>query len=136
MKKNNIPIISLSNGLRVGNFSSPHSFLFEDGCVLPACSEDRSRALNIDMLETPVKTLNIQNTDVKFITIDARISPNVIDEIEQILMVEKVDIVIVPRSVLEALHYWELSNTYITFCTGRLKDRIHKILYIDKFCTI
>lgn len=42
------PCVNLTNGLRVANFSSPHSFNFEDGTILPACDEERSKVLAMD----------------------------------------------------------------------------------------
>jgi len=42
----------LKNGLRVGNFSSPHDFLFNDGSILPAVDKETSRILSL------VKTSN------------------------------------------------------------------------------
>lgn len=134
MKKNDIPVIELSNGLRVANFSSPHTFTFEDGSVLPACSEERSKSFNIDMCETPVNTLNIRNSKVKLITVNPRITENVKFEVDRLEMDHTIDIVIVPRPVLEALQHWAPFEYYNTFVTGRLKDRIKKILFIDKFC--
>ena len=35
------PVIELSSGLRVANFSSPHPFTFETGEVLAACSKEQ-----------------------------------------------------------------------------------------------
>lgn len=50
-----MPWVWLSNGLIVANFSSPHSFRFTSGELLPACEEDRARGLMLDVteVETP-----------------------------------------------------------------------------------
>lgn len=41
-KKQTIPVVELSNGLRVANFCSPHTFEFEDGTVLGQQDKDWS----------------------------------------------------------------------------------------------
>ena len=49
-----MPITTLTTGLRVGNFSSPHPFRFTDGSELPACSPERANGcmLNSHEVET------------------------------------------------------------------------------------
>ena len=48
-------ITKLSNGLKVGNFSSPHAFTFEDGSVIPAVNDIDSQRLKVDFIETIVE---------------------------------------------------------------------------------
>ena len=45
-------IITLSNGKRVANFSSPHPFTFTDGSVIPAVSNEESERLKVNFIET------------------------------------------------------------------------------------
>ena len=45
-------IITLSNGKKVANFSSPHPFTFTDGSVIPAVSEEESERLKVTFIET------------------------------------------------------------------------------------
>jgi len=45
-------IITLSNGKKVANFSSPHPFTFTDGSVIPAVSDEESERLKVTFIET------------------------------------------------------------------------------------
>ena len=45
-------IITLSNGKKVANFSSPHPFTFTDGSVIPAVSNEESERLKVTFIET------------------------------------------------------------------------------------
>ncbi len=45
-------IITLSNGKKVANFSSPHPFTFTDGSVIPAVSKEESERLKVNFIET------------------------------------------------------------------------------------
>ena len=49
-------ITKLSNGLKVGNFSSPHPFTFEDGSVIPAVNNNDSQRLKVNFNETVIQT--------------------------------------------------------------------------------
>lgn len=46
-----MPIITLSNGLKVGNLCSGHPFTFTDGSVLPACEVDRVGYAKLEPVE-------------------------------------------------------------------------------------
>ena len=54
------PIIELSNGKLVANFSSPHPFTFTDGNILPAKSKIEAERLKVNFHEQ-----TDQNGDVK-----------------------------------------------------------------------
>ena len=45
-------IITLSNGKKVANFSSPHPFTFTDGSVIPAVSDEESERLKVTFIES------------------------------------------------------------------------------------
>ena len=49
-------IITLSKGKKVGNFSSPHHFLFTDGSVLESQSNAVAEKLKVDFIETELGT--------------------------------------------------------------------------------
>ena len=123
----NMPIITLSNGLKVGNFSSPHSFNFEDDSVLPACSPKRSQAgsLNVSEITLP----GIKGTvDIKITFILSKDVVKMLDEAEE----EDVDIVLVPFPVLTAIRKArrDLGKARVI----RVKDRQTKEIRIDRFC--
>ena len=131
------PIIMLSNGLRVANFSSPHPFTFEDGSILPAIPNS---SFDLDCHESEIDDHTIM---VKFCTTPL-VRANLLDWY-YVYNEGLVDIVIVPRPLLDALydenHIWA-SNDMPTiqyllkspFRTIRLVDREKKICSINKFC--
>ena len=45
---NEHPIIKLYNGVNIMNFSSPHSYIFTTGEVLPACSDEVAQRYKLD----------------------------------------------------------------------------------------
>ncbi len=62
------PMVELSNGLVVANFSSPHSFTFTTGEVLGACAGERAKALMLESEEietTRAVGLKHQWTDIE-----------------------------------------------------------------------
>ena len=128
-----MPVVTLSNGYILANFSSNHSFRFEDGNVLPACSNERCERLTLISNETKVHTGNLW-IDVKMHYI---MSDTVREELVYIINnTGLIDIVIVPRPVLEAIEegYPEANNSYIQFRGIRMKSRSMKISHMNKFC--
>jgi hypothetical protein len=121
--------VTLSNGIRVANFSSAHSFLFTDGTVLPACSEERCRALVLEATEVEFK--NDKWTDIK-------LSFNLTMEVTQALCEidkdEEVDICIVPLPVLKAVRRHTIFRGLKKVRGIRVNDRVLKDVHIDKFC--
>ena len=122
-----MPIITLSNGLKVGNFSSPHPFNFEDGSILPACEPERSKAGSLKVEE--VETEGIKGTtdiDINFLLSES--VEKMLDEVEEL----DVDIVLVPFPVLGAIHK---AGRPLGKCRViRVKDRQTKDIHIDRFC--
>lgn len=118
--------VTLSNGLVVANFSSNHPFTFEDGTVLPACSDERCRALMLEATE-------VETPRNKWI--DISLSYNMTNEVwnETCKMLNHpIDIIIVPLPVLMA--WKEGGNHTGKLRTGRVIDRVTKTLSISKFC--
>lgn len=132
----NIPIVTLTNGLRIANFSSPHTFTFDDGSVLGACTKERSLSFNIQMKEFRHTT---QDEDDRYIFIQVLpvMTDNCVSELDSITDNNDIDLCIVPRPVIDAMKE-DGRTSYIAdsgkFVTGRLKDRINKVLYSNKFC--
>lgn len=105
------PIVMLASGLRVMNFSSPHSFTFDTKEVLPGCEPEVSKAL---MLETTEVVSSGQSLDraVSFqvITLSFRMS----EAVKSALLAAreaKCDVILVPLPVLQALSAY-LSNAW------------------------
>lgn len=53
-------IVTLSNGLRVANFSSPHDFNFTDGSILPTVDAEKSKRLSMESIETVIAPYTIE----------------------------------------------------------------------------
>lgn len=124
------PVITLSNGLRVANFSSAHPFTFEDGSILPACSEARSRAFTIMAIEEEFPTPHSGVVDIQL-----SFELDEASEREMLSLEERhreIDVVIVPLPVLQA---WKKKYGNPSFFrTVRTTDRVKKLACINKFC--
>jgi len=128
IKHMQMPIITLTNGLRVGNFSSPHAFTFTDGSILPACSDDRSNRGKLDAVE--ILHDGIRGT--KDIEISFKLNPVIRKMINEAQTARCCDVVLVPFPVLRAMKDEGLP-------LGRLRvirsaNRITKEIHIDRFC--
>ena len=122
-------IITLSNGKRVGNFSSPHEFVFEDGNILPAVSESIADHLKVTFLETVH-----ENGDVS-LTFD--LSTSVLHEMKtwvNLWINKEVDVVFCPLPMITALSErgYDIKNS--PFRSIRIEDRIKKLVSINKQC--
>ena len=125
------PRTTLTNGITVANFSSPHPFNFTDGSVIPACSQERTRmgALKCEESETPgIKG----TTDV---TLTWGLTLEVIDMLRVLEKDPSVDIVLVPLPVMVALksESWRFEMPAKARVI-RVADQISKEICIDKFC--
>lgn len=125
-------IITLSNGKRVANFSSPHPFTFEDGSVLNAVSNSESERLKIIFLE---KEYSNGDTRLSF-----KLSDDVLAEMEEcrILHSEEklVDVVFCPLPMVVAIKE-EFGEGFLInspFRSIRVEDRIEKLVSIHKQC--
>ena len=123
-------IITLSNGLRIGNFSSPHKFTFEDGSVLQAIDPDESNRLKILFSESPYKY------DKYTVTLEFTLTDDVINHMKDwnvLAKEDKVDFVLCPLPMITAMHKAGDDVGMTIFRAVRMKDRINKVLCIDKF---
>jgi len=139
MNKNNaFPVVTLTNGVVVANFSSPHEFKFVDGSVLPACDPEVSRRLMLEAKE-------VESPGVKG-TVDITLKWVMTSEVYQALKricEEEVDVVIVPLPVMTAFkelfescdsHDEEILRVYSKARVIRVADRVEKTIHIDRFC--
>lgn len=138
-------IVKLTNGLRVGNFSSPHDFVFEDGTVLPAVSDDKSRRLKVDFIErfhahqTPVHC----SERIDIVSLNFELSGDVFKEISEWIGLSDeghVDLVLCPLPMITALkkdkamlNSLRVAGHQYLFVAVRIADRVKKQLYINKF---
>lgn len=125
-------IITLSNGKKVANFSSPHPFTFTDGTVLPAIDNDESKRLEVIVEET----IENDNGDVSL-----AFSLSTYVKMEMGAWMARyyngdVNVVICPLMMLIAIvnekgEEWLLNSPFRGI---RLEDRIKKLASIDKQC--
>jgi hypothetical protein len=130
-----IPIVQLNNGLRVANFSSHHSFEFEDGSKLGACSPTRTESLKMNREDNAIPCDDTPEhvTEVLFnCRMQDFVTDSVMDELQRLEVDDQIDRVIVPRVLLDAL---KLAGVrFRKPCTGRLVDRVDKIHSCTHFC--
>ena len=94
-----MPVATLTSGLMVGNFSSPHVFNFDTGETLENCSISRSVGLQLD-------TRQLEESSVKgtlAVSLEFMLSKAVLVELEKVQAYENVDIILVPFPMLEAM---------------------------------
>ena len=128
------PFVTLTSGLNVVNFSSPHPFNFESGQVLDACSPERAQDLSMgsDDVITPtslpngksmeVVTKRFSMTNVMFVELD-RLQNNV-----------NVDVILVPFPTLQALQMSGEIAEYTKVATIFVVDRVSKAISVTRFC--
>ena len=129
----------LRNGVKVANFSSPHSFTFDDGTILDAVSDKTSTMLKIDFNEKLMILETGQSFDTIMLTFG--LSNVVKDKIR--LWVEKyikgdVDVVLVPLPMITAMRQsgeWDNDKLLLSpFRSIRIEDRTKKVISSKKFC--
>lgn len=123
-------IITLTNGKKVGNFNSPHDFIFEDGSVLPAVPKEKTLHLEMKFREE-----ELTNGDIRiFFDITDPIKKEMSKWIE-LQYTKQVDIVFVPLPLLQLIHCEYPHQVQIwPFRTVRMVDRITKLASISKQC--
>ena len=120
-------IITLSNGKRVANFSSPHPFVFTDGSILPAVSEEESTRLAVTFIEDEQS-----NGDIK-LTFDLTDAIwNRMNEWSDLWENFQVNVVFCPLPMITALHNWGYNVLASPFRCIRIEDRVKKLVSIDK----
>lgn len=138
------PVVTLTNGLRVANFSSPHPFNFEDGTVLPACAPDRVAAGALERTDEerpwPGQVTPLCQDAIVAVVPQFRLSEQVWQLLIELQADDSVDIVLIPFPVLEALRNTfdndgqSLLDTVSKCGTICVKDRQTKAIFINRFC--
>jgi hypothetical protein len=125
-----VPTCTLSNGLRVLNFSSAHQFNFADGTVLEACSAERSKWLAMDLKETETPSACGR---FKMLSLTFSMSDAVQREVDA-MRDAQVDIVLCPLPLVELLRRQPQPTTGPIFAGIRRTDRVNGLIHIDRFC--
>jgi len=128
IQNNDMPIVVLENGVRIANFSSPHSFKFDDGIELPGCSKERATRLMLrsEEIEVPGVREGVVDIDLQF-----RMSDVVEAAILEANQDGSVDVVLVPFPVMTC---WKSSGRDIGKMRCVRLDRITKVAFSGKFC--
>jgi hypothetical protein len=129
-----MPIITLTNGLRIGNHSSPHPFQFEDDSILPGCSPGRANSFKLIPLEENCPSPCQRWTDID-------LSFAITAESQQAIIADaanpEVDVILVALPVLIQVreHSWFADdNVRRKVRCIRKVDRVSQRIHIDKFC--
>lgn len=124
-------IVTLTNGKRVANFSSPHPFTFTDGTILPAVSDKESERLKVTFIEEFIN----RTGDIK---LSFKLSEEILTDIgywNNQHDLNHIDVVYCPLPMMTALKDWGVFNLELTpFRSIRIEDRINKLVSIDKQC--
>jgi hypothetical protein len=126
-------ITTLSNGKKVGNFSSPHEFVFTDGTVLPAVSNALAEKLKVKFNETKLGDGDIELS----FSLSKEINKDIYKWME-LYESKQVNVVFCPLPMITAMKQstWFgkdfLKNS--PFRSIRIEDRIKKLVSIDKQC--
>lgn len=123
-------VITLSNGKTVANFSSPHSFTFTDGSVLPAVSNGEAERLKVDFIETPFGYKG--DIELSF-SLSEAVQASMKEWLE-LWGAGRVDVVFIPLPMLTALWEDNYPVAYSPFRAVRIEDRVLKLISIDKQC--
>ena len=141
-----MPIIRLDNGIHVANFSSPHSFRFVTGEVLPACSPERANYLMLGALEHQSPGPGHRWTDIAIeFTMSAAVADAVLD-----CQYCEANVILVPLPVMQAAKCFAneapVCDTDFEEADAvwrrqvcrlrciRVADRVTKTIYPDRFC--
>jgi len=130
--------ITLNNGIRICNFSSPHSFRFNTGEELPACDPERSQELMLVQEETEMH--NPKGWTDIYMTF--KMSYTVKAELVKLSHDPEIDIILVPFPVMEAAKNMtsndlapELAEKiFAKIRVCRTADRVTKTIYSNRFC--
>ena len=127
-------IITLKNGTKIANFSSPHPYTFEDGTSLDRCDMREAGLFKVQFREKVVKDVR----DLTGIEMDFMLSKALLSRMnmwEQLYNEKKVDVVICSLPLLTALKkildVKELMK--MPFRGIRTKVRTKKVLLTDRF---
>ena len=120
-------MITLKNGLRVENFSSPHDFIFEDGSVLPGVDEATAREYVVRPIEKLCDNGRWVDVELSF-----SMTGKVMERLSRLQKDETIDIIIVPMPMMTAI---KAAGMSIGKCRViRLVDRVKKIVSASHFC--
>ena len=125
-------VVTLNNGLKVANFSSPHEFRFETGETLYACSAERARRLMLHADEVVTDRGNWKDIELSF-TLGLDVTKDLLAA-QEFAADHNIDVILVPLPVMGAMKNagWYIPDT--PFRCIRKSDRVTNLIYSDRFC--
>jgi hypothetical protein len=113
------------------NLNSPHPFIFEDGNILKAQSDEIAKETELGNKDEI--SFNGLFHDVRKCFVMSDSCLNLIKEAIFFMGMKGINLILVPFPVLEALK--QTHSEYAFFCrTVYIVDRVKKTISIDKFC--
>lgn len=114
-----IPRATLGEGLRIVNFSTPHTCFFSDGSVLMKCQSERAKLLKPkkEVKKIPGKKGTTRIRVKYFLTTIIR------KELDRLENDEAVDSILVPRELMEALRNDWKNNGRVGKCVVAVPGR-------------
>ena len=126
-------IITLTNGKRVANFSSAHHFVFTDGSILPALSEDDAKKYKVTFIEK----IDPNNGDVELTFSISQDINDLMHEWQALYDSNEVDVVFCPLPMITAMKehsHWRHIIKDSPFRSIRREDRCDGLVSINKQC--
>lgn len=120
------PVLTLRNGIRVANFSSPHPFHFVTGEVLPACDEERCRHLSAVAKEVETERDGWIDIQLAF-----ELGNECVEEIVRLEADDSIDVILAPLPIVQAARAAGIGTKLRTV---RMADRVQKLAHVDRFC--
>jgi hypothetical protein len=130
----NAPSITLTSGLNVVNFSSPHPFNFESGQVLEACSAERSKALSMGSDDVITSTTLPNGKVMDVVTKKFTLTDTVRQELDILQDDDNIDVILVPFPTLQCLQASGEIEKLTKVATIFVVDRVSKAISVSKFC--
>ena len=134
---NKYPSIKLNSGIKIVNYSSPHTYKFHTGEELPACSDEVAQDTKLEAHHDKDKN----DKGWYDITIFYTLSEMQKKELPMLAEFNEIDIILVPFPVLNCIRFdgnylsnkkWSTAFNKIRVC--KLDDRITKVIRSDEFC--
>ena len=122
------------SNLNVVNFSSPHTFNFESGQVLDACSAERAKLLSMGSDDVITPTTLPNGKVVEVVTKRFTMTDDIRNELDLLQDTVDVDVILVPFPTLQCLQQSGEVAKYTKVATIFVVDRVSKAISVSKFC--
>ena len=138
---NKYPSIKLNSGIRIVNYSSPHTYTFHTGEELPACSNEVAQETKLVAHHGRKESKDLWGDKRGWYDISINYSLSLMqeEELTGLAKFDEIDIILVTYPVLNALkECWEHDERWddvfskVRVC--KLHDRVTKVIRSDEFC--